>query len=655
MPLTNDDFRAFLKRKADVPAPPPSVAATTPGADASGFKPVAKFTDQTMAADAVRESSLQGTALRRTGALSRVPRERRGAVFACACETLKVLDRLRNVLSGSALVLADDLTRPLAPAVGDTRVNALPLSLACVLLHDLIDGRWLDPTRREVRLLLSERGRLVARYTASGTGSTQAAGTDATADGYLVFARVNLLRGTVDDAVAALAADGWRELRSPLGVAPATIPDGGRWVPPLLSGEAAPRSDMDDATVAAAALSAALPADVPGGRDGPTTAAGGGGGRGDDCPQQGAIAGGAAAGIATWLGGGSAKRFRRDSDKRFCRDALLPDVLAFAAGTSRALSRHPLIASGVLLLQDRASCAVAHVLSPRPGGRVVDACAAPGKKSAHVAALAGGACRVLAVDSDGARVRRMGRLLDSLGATSCVVPVQADFLGLDAAAPLGDSQWGRAEAIVLDPSCSGSGTTFFHDGGGGGGEGGDEGGGGAGGGGEGGGGSGGGGGEGGSESVGTGGTTGEGGGDGDGNDHGKGGSSGCAGSTGGVGSIVGSVGGGRRRPTSPSSFGRMQLRLLLRAMAWTDVRTIVYSTCSVCDEENEGVVAAALSWLGSNASCGKWRLTEAMPAWPHRGRAVCGLAPADAQQLMRFDPTRDLCLGFFIARFDREP
>lgn len=44
---------------------------------------------------------------------------------------------------------------------------------------------------------------------------------------------------------------------------------------------------------------------------------------------------------------------------------------------------------GTRPLQSKASCMPAHVLAPQPGWTVVDACAAPGNKTTHVAALMG--------------------------------------------------------------------------------------------------------------------------------------------------------------------------------------------------------------------------------------------------------------------------
>jgi hypothetical protein len=43
------------------------------------------------------------------------------------------------------------------------------------------------------------------------------------------------------------------------------------------------------------------------------------------------------------------------------------------------------VEQGALLLQSRASCMPAHALRPEPGWQVIDACAAPGNKTTHLA------------------------------------------------------------------------------------------------------------------------------------------------------------------------------------------------------------------------------------------------------------------------------
>lgn len=87
------------------------------------------------------------------------------------------------------------------------------------------------------------------------------------------------------------------------------------------------------------------------------------------------------------------------------RDSLLPDVLLLPAGSR--LHGNPWVDAGKLILQGRASCIPAHVLAPQPGWTVVDACAAPGNKTTHLAARMQGRGRVLAFDADRERLNRL--------------------------------------------------------------------------------------------------------------------------------------------------------------------------------------------------------------------------------------------------------
>jgi 16S rRNA (cytosine967-C5)-methyltransferase len=105
--------------------------------------------------------------------------------------------------------------------------------------------------------------------------------------------------------------------------------------------------------------------------------------------------------------------------------------------------------AGAIMPQSRASMAVARMLAPEPGERVLDLCAAPGAKTTHLAALMGGSGEVLAVERNGARADSLRRTCARMHAR-CVRVEQAD-----AAVVRTDGSFDR---VLVDPPCSGLGT-----------------------------------------------------------------------------------------------------------------------------------------------------------------------------------------------------
>ena len=140
--------------------------------------------------------------------------------------------------------------------------------------------------------------------------------------------------------------------------------------------------------------------------------------------------------------------------------APLPDLpggltLLGRSGELRAL---PGYTEGHWCVQDRAAQAVGLLLDPQPGERILDACAAPGGKSTHLAELMGNEGEVWAVDRSEGRLRRVGVNAARLG-LKCIHTLAADATALAAEKP----EWlGWFDRILLDAPCSGLGTLARH-------------------------------------------------------------------------------------------------------------------------------------------------------------------------------------------------
>ncbi|MBD8905911.1 transcription antitermination factor NusB [Methylorubrum zatmanii] len=114
-----------------------------------------------------------------------------------------------------------------------------------------------------------------------------------------------------------------------------------------------------------------------------------------------------------------------------------------------AVADLPGYAEGAWWVQDAAASLPVRLLAPQAGERIADLCAAPGGKTAQLAA-AGAA--VTAVDRSGARLERLSRNLDRLGLSAEVVT--ADALDLPEDRPF--------DAVLLDAPCSATGTIRRH-------------------------------------------------------------------------------------------------------------------------------------------------------------------------------------------------
>ncbi|OYU37125.1 RsmB/NOP family class I SAM-dependent RNA methyltransferase [Novosphingobium sp. PASSN1] len=128
-----------------------------------------------------------------------------------------------------------------------------------------------------------------------------------------------------------------------------------------------------------------------------------------------------------------------------------PDALRLPGGTP--VESWPEFADGLFEVQDSGSQLTCSALEVRPGEAVVDLCAGAGGKTLALAAAMQGEGHLLACDIDRARLSRLAPRAARAGAA-----VETRLLdpGKERAA-LADWQ-GRADAVMVDAPCSGTGT-----------------------------------------------------------------------------------------------------------------------------------------------------------------------------------------------------
>ena len=146
-------------------------------------------------------------------------------------------------------------------------------------------------------------------------------------------------------------------------------------------------------------------------------------------------------------------------EKSLYVDENIPNLIALP--TSTDLTRSPAYLAGTVILQDKASCFPAYLLNLNAtDGNIVDACAAPGNKTTHLAAIlhgkaAGKTKQVIhAFEKDKSRAQSLYQMVQTAGAEQSVMihPGQ-NFLKLKPT----QLPWNKVHALLLDPSCSGSG------------------------------------------------------------------------------------------------------------------------------------------------------------------------------------------------------
>ncbi|MEY2342254.1 16S rRNA (cytosine(967)-C(5))-methyltransferase RsmB [Acidithiobacillus sp. IBUN Pt1247-S3] len=129
----------------------------------------------------------------------------------------------------------------------------------------------------------------------------------------------------------------------------------------------------------------------------------------------------------------------------------LPDALILPQ--SLPVRELPGWEEGWVAVQDGAAQLAAEILAPLPGEWVLDACAAPGGKAAHLLAL--GAEHLLALDRSAPRLRRLEEALQRQG-------LMTESQVADAALPDTYGDGHPFDAILLDAPCSATGIIRRH-------------------------------------------------------------------------------------------------------------------------------------------------------------------------------------------------
>lgn len=163
------------------------------------------------------------------------------------------------------------------------------------------------------------------------------------------------------------------------------------------------------------------------------------------------------------------KRRKQAVPQHYYLDPHIPDLVAVPQGTDLIALRA--YQEGRIIVQDKASCFPAYLLlgeqSSTWQGQIIDGCAAPGNKTTHLASLLSSSPLakasekphkhhrwILSLDSSMVRSKTLQKMVHVAGADSLVsiLPGQ-DFLALN---PM-DEKLSGVTALLLDPSCSGSG------------------------------------------------------------------------------------------------------------------------------------------------------------------------------------------------------
>lgn len=242
--------------------------------------------------------------------------------------------------------------------------------------------------------------------------------------------------------------------------------------------------------------------------------------------------------------------------------------------------------NGKLIIQDRASCFPAQILNPKPGkDKVIDACAAPGNKTTHLASILNNSKKsIIAFEKDNKRINTIKMMCEKAGGLDCITIYHADFTTTR------PQDFPEITGMLVDPSCSGSGIfgRAFDE----------------------------------QEEVDE--------------EEAK-----------------------DKLAERLSRLSNFQFKIVKHALSFPNVLKVIYSTCSIHDEENEGVVKKLLE--DPDVKNQGWRVSkrdDVLPTWPRRGHPEVFEGYENKEELaegcVRSLPKIDGGIGFFAVSFERD-
>lgn len=127
-----------------------------------------------------------------------------------------------------------------------------------------------------------------------------------------------------------------------------------------------------------------------------------------------------------------------------------PEGISFT-GAKKPIGHMPAFLAGGFQVQDEGAQLVTHLLSPKPGETILDACAGLGGKTGHMAQMMNNQGKIVAMDINGDKLHRLEMEMQRLGIT-LVETVRADLTNTPDMTPPA-----HFDRILLDAPCSGLG------------------------------------------------------------------------------------------------------------------------------------------------------------------------------------------------------